>query len=121
MLFRSAYRVLKKGGCLFSFDPNAKNWAMWLHRSARSFIRSAKGRTENEEFFSSEQLDGALKLAGFREINVQAVSGVPFRYVESALMRSFLPLYNVIDFILGLTPPAKDFGSFIAASAVKGY
>ena len=114
-----ACRILKKGGCLVSFDPNRHNPFMWLYRHPHSPLYSSSGKTDNEQLLSIGQLRAALEGGGFVNIRVQAVSGIPFKYVASRVVRTFLPFYNALDYLLGISPWEKTIGSFVTAYAEK--
>lgn len=116
---REGCRILKSGGCVISYDPNLKNPFMWLYRHPSSPFFSKKGKTDNERLLTAEELDSLLKKTGFVNVAAQCISGVTFRYVESAVGRFLLPLYNLFEIVLGLTPPAAKYGSFVIAYGEK--
>jgi len=58
--------------------------------------------------------------AGFVEVKTRAISGITISYLESRTARIFLPFYNMIEYLLGLTPLAGTFGSFLICGARKG-
>ena len=113
-------RILKPGGHLFTIDPNLSNPCMWLYRSPSSPVYSDKGITANEKFFTARTLKNIFSEIGFKSINVFAISGMTYKFAESALITSILPFYNFWEFMLGLTPFAKVIGSFLIGHAVKG-
>ncbi|MCK4763075.1 MAG: class I SAM-dependent methyltransferase [Candidatus Aminicenantes bacterium] len=116
---REGFRLLKKGGCMLSYDPNIKNPAMWLYRHPASPFFSKKGKTDNEQLLSVSQLALSLQKTGFTNIDVHGIGGVTFKYVESRVGRLLLPFYNLFEALLGLIPPAKKYGSFVIAYGEK--
>jgi ubiquinone/menaquinone biosynthesis C-methylase UbiE len=113
------FRLLGKGGRLFAFDPNAHSPSMWLYRDPRSPLFSSKGKTDNEVLLSRRQLHGELSKSGFSDIDVRGVSGITFRYVESAAARVVLPAYNMYEHIVRYSPLESRIGTFLVSSAVK--
>lgn len=116
---KEGYRILKKGGCMVSFDPNAKNPFMWLYRHPKSPFFSQTGKTTNEKLISGKELKITLEEAGFGNVSAHCISGVTFKYIESNFGRLFLPLYNAMEFILGKLPLSKAFGSFVIGYGEK--
>jgi len=114
-------RILKPGGMLFSFDPNIHNPMMWLYRHPSSPFFSQLGKTENEILLSEKMLNSELTNAGFDNIDSYAIGGVTFKFVESrkGKRRWLLPLYNTFETVLGKTPLAKKYGSFLLGYAQK--
>ena len=113
------FRLLAPGGRLFAFDPNQRSPSMWLYRDARSPLCSTKGRTENEVLLSRVQLESELVSAGFCDIVVRGVSGISFKYVESAAARLILPLYNAYEQIIRHSPFEERLGTFLVSLASK--
>lgn len=116
---RESCRILKSGGCMISYDPNLKNPFMWLYRHPSSPFFSKKGKTDNERLLTAAELDSLLKKTGFVNVTARCISGVTFRYVESAAGRLLLPIYNLFEILLGLTPLAAKYGSFVIAYGEK--
>lgn len=113
-----AYRVLRDGGRFFSFDPNVYNPAMWLYRGRNSPLRSDVGVTENERLLSQGEITSVFQSAGLRT-QAKAVSGLPFRYVESDIAQKLLPVYNTLDRTLGALPIAQKVGAFVVCAGTK--
>ena len=112
-------RILKKGGLLFAFDPNLHNPFFWLYRRKKSFFYSLKGVTENEEPLTKKHIFKSMKLAEFNQINVYGISNMPFKYIDSKILRVFLPIYNLFDSFININPYVRNaFGSFLIT---KGY
>lgn len=116
---KESYRILKKKGCVVSYDPNINNPFMWLYRHPSSIISSRVGVTENERLLSSEDIESNLKRCGFGNIQSHCISSVPFRFVESKMGRMILPIYNFFDDILGKSPFALKHGAFLIGYAEK--
>ncbi len=116
---KEAYRILKKGGVLLSYDPHLYNPVMWLYRHPHSIFYSKKGITDNERLVSKEQMNEVLQTCKFSGIKIQAISGVTFSTMESPAARFLLPIYNLWEYGLGLLPIAKTIGSFLICYAEK--
>lgn len=116
---REGYRLLKTGGLMLSYDPNIKNPFMWLYRHPASPFFSKKGKTDNEQPLSTGELGAALQKAGFKNVNTQCTGGVTYRYVESAVIRLFLPLYNLFEILVGISPLRAKYGSFVIGYGEK--
>ena len=112
-------RILKPDGRLFVYDPNKASPSMWLYRSPQSPFYSQAGKTENEVLLSRQDLLGELKCAGFTNIDVQGLSGTTFRFVESKAARAILPLYNMYEILMMLSPFQRRLGTFLVSSASK--
>lgn len=113
-----AYRILKPGGRIFSYDPNFFNPPFWLYRSKSSPFYSSVGVTENERLLKTSEIITILKNEGF-EIKTKVISGIKFSYVESKKARLLLSVYNFMDQLLAITPFASLFGSFILGFGKK--
>jgi ubiquinone/menaquinone biosynthesis C-methylase UbiE len=114
-----AYRVLRPGGRVFGFDPSAHSPSMWLYRSPASPMYSRVGKTENEVLLTRIQLRSALSQAGFDRISVQGVGGMTYRYVMSRMARLCLPLYNVYEKLLRVSPFENWLGTFLISFGIK--
>jgi SAM-dependent methyltransferase len=118
---REARRLLKPGGRFFSYDPNGLSPSMFLYRDPRSPLYSPLGKTENEILLTRAQLSGELTAAGFGAPVVTGLSGVTYRYVEGALARKLLPIYNgVYENVMRLPGLQDTFGTFLIATAANG-
>lgn len=113
------YRILKKGGCMLSYDPNVKNPFMWLYRHHSSPFFSKTGKTDNERLLSVKEVNRAMKEARFVGIDSCCISGVTYKYVKSRLGMRLLPFYNAIEVFLGKLPLAQKYGSFLIGYGEK--
>ena len=113
------HRLLAPGGRLFAYDPNVQSPSMWLYRHPRSPLFSSKGKTENEVLLHRSQLQDEVRRAGFRDVQVQGLGGMTFRFVESKLAGVILPLYNLYEWLLRLSPLEDRLGTFLITVATK--
>ncbi|MBI2523106.1 class I SAM-dependent methyltransferase [Candidatus Woesearchaeota archaeon] len=116
---KEAYRVLRKGGRVFAYDPNKKNPIMWMYRDRKSPIHSTKGKTKNERLLTVEEIHKVLIKAGFHDVIVRGISDVGFKYVKSNIGKLFLPAYNIIEWAIDKTPFARYYGSFLISKGEK--
>ncbi len=117
-LAKEARRILKKGGKIFVFEPNASNPVLWLFRNKKSPVSSKKLKTPNEEFLDLGRIKSALEKENLRAMEIGCISGIsystdhfkklmPFPFHYSAYF------YNIFDAALNCTPLRKKRGSFI--------
>lgn len=118
-VLKESFRVLKKKGRIFAFDPHKKNPIMWLYRDKKSPFYSTKGITPNERLLEKKELCNVMKKIGFKKIVVKPISGITFRYVESRIGRYFLFLYNIIEKLFEKTGIEKKYGSLLLSYGVK--
>ena len=117
---REAFRLLKPGGRFLSYDPNAASPSMFLYRDPRSPLYSQVGKTENEVLLSRRQLTSDLVAAGFSDVRASGLSGIAYRYVEGALARKLLPLYNhLYEPLIRWSSLQGILGTFVVAAATK--
>lgn len=119
LCLKEAYRILKPGGCLVSFDPNLSSPFMWTFRYPKSPLYNSHGVTPNESPVSRSQMAGRLAKAGFKNFKGHGLGGISIQYVETPWARPFIALYNAFDSLLGMTPLARSFGAFLICYAEK--
>ncbi|MFC1674303.1 methyltransferase domain-containing protein [Candidatus Omnitrophota bacterium] len=117
-VIKEAYRVLRKGGRCFAYDPNSRNPIMQLYRNKHSLFYSDKGRTPNERLLTAEELFDTFTRAAFK-VDVFAISGLSYKYIEDKKIAIFLPIYNTIDYLLSMMPLSRRYGSFLITLAKK--
>ena len=119
-VLNESYRILKKGGIFFSFDPNLINPFFWLYRRKNSFFYSSKGVTENEQPITKKNIINSMKLANFNKINVYGISKMPFKYIDNKIFRILIPIYNMIDSFIDINPYIRNtYGSFLITKGFK--
>jgi ubiquinone/menaquinone biosynthesis C-methylase UbiE len=118
-ILREVFRVLKPGGRVFGFDPSAHSPSMWLYRSPSSPFYSSIGKTENEILLTRGQLESDLRQAGFEGIRIRGLGGITYKYVEGQVARVFLPLYNIYEKLLGMSPLESRLGTFLISFGRK--
>lgn len=112
-------RLLRPGGRLFAYDPSATSPSMFLYRDPRSPLYSSKGKTQNEVLLDRHELAAELREAGFERIEIQGTSGITFRWVDSGVARFLLPIYNLYEQVVRLSPFEDLFGTFLVTTAVR--
>jgi SAM-dependent methyltransferase len=113
------HRLLRPGGRVFAYDPSAQSPSMWLYRDPRSPLFSSKGKTDNEVLLRKDELREQLARAGFVEARVRGVSGITFRFVDSAIARKVLFAYNVYEQLVRYSPFEDRLGTFLVSFATK--
>ena len=113
------YRLLTPGGRLFAYDPHQHSPSMFLYRDPRSPLFSQAGKTENEVLLSRRQLRTELHTAGFNDVVIRGVAGITFDYVEGEVARRLLPLYNLYEHVVRLSPFEHVLGTFLVSFARK--
>jgi ubiquinone/menaquinone biosynthesis C-methylase UbiE len=116
---REGLRILKPQGRLFAYDPNAASPSMWLYRSPQSPLYSQAGKTDNEVLLSRRELMEEFESAGYNNIDVRGLSGTTFRFVESKFARAILPVYNMYEILMMLSPFQRRLGTFLISVATK--
>ena len=116
---REAWRILRPGGHLYAFDPNAHSPSMFLYRDPRSPLYSSEGKTENEVLLKSDELTGELRESGFAGVRVRGISGTTFKYVKGRVARLLLPAYAAYEELVRLSPWEGRLGTFLVSTATK--
>jgi hypothetical protein len=60
-----------------------------------------------------------MEEAGFSPVSIRGASGISFRYVEDHFARLLLPLYNLYEEIVRLSPFENRLGTFLVSLAIK--
>jgi hypothetical protein len=58
-------------------------------------------------------------MAGFESVQISGVGGISFRFVESRIAGLILPLYNLYERLLRLSPLEDRLGTFLITVATK--
>jgi ubiquinone/menaquinone biosynthesis C-methylase UbiE len=117
---KEAYRILKKDGHCFAIDPNNKNPVVWTFRNRKSLFFVRGETTLNERPLSGKEIKEVLLENGFKKIDIFSVCGMPARYIKNKILRIFLPIYNLFDYILGkIDPLSKRYGAFLLTCGQK--
>ena len=121
-VFKEAYRILKKGGRVYAFDPNYYNIIIWTYRI---LLGSKSQKTENEVLIKAEDIRKELKESGFTEIDVKSNANMTFdiRYFKKLVpfpIYYCAYVYNGIERILQFIKPLREkHGSFVITYAKK--
>lgn len=113
------YRVLKKGGRFWSYDPHKYNPAFLIYRDPSSPFMSKLGRTENERLMTRAELTEVCNKVGFVNINTKIISGITHSDIHGKLAQKILPIYNLWELLLGKLPLAKFIGSYVLGCGIK--
>jgi SAM-dependent methyltransferase len=116
-ILREARRILKRGGRVWAYDPSAHSPSMWLYRHPSSPLYSAAGKTDNEVLLTRHDLRAELAEAGFGDIEVRGIGGITYRYVEGTVAKLMLPLYNLYEHALRVSPLENRWGTFLISFA----
>ncbi len=119
---RESYRLLKKGGTLFAYDPHICNPFTWIYRSKSSPFYSSEGVTENESPLTKKEIRGGLGANGFVDYSVYCISGVTFNnkcQKFAPIVATMMRFYNVIERIIDFWPIRELLGSSILTVARK--
>jgi ubiquinone/menaquinone biosynthesis C-methylase UbiE len=117
-LAAEVFRVLGPGGRFVAFDPNRLNPLFWLYRDPSSPFYSRVGVTENERPLLAWQAAKAFGEAGF-EVRTEYLAGLPYRFVQSAAVRTLLPIYNAVDRWIFTLPPLAPLSPFVLTAGEK--
>jgi ubiquinone/menaquinone biosynthesis C-methylase UbiE len=115
---REAGRILRPGGKVFSLDPHHHNPVFWLFRAHESPLYCSKGVTSQERLLTTREFKEVFAANGFT-VRTKVISGIKFATVEAGFMKLFMPVYNVLDQILGLSPLAPLIGAWVVGFAQK--
>lgn len=121
-VFQEAFRILKKGGRIFAFDPHYYNLIIWTYRELLG-VKTQK--TENEVLLKAADLSSELKTAGFSVIDSSGTGNITFdrEYFKKLVPFPFyygVYVYNAIERCIHLIPYIrKRHGSFVITYARK--
>lgn len=121
-VFKEAFRILKKDGKIFAFDPHYYNLIIWTYRELLG-VKTQK--TENEVLIKPEEIKKELAEAGFKEIEVKGSANITFdkRYFEKLVpfpLYYGVYFYNAIERSIHLIKPLEEkHGSFAITYAQK--
>lgn len=118
-VMREVYRVLKKGGRFWSYDPHKYNPAFFIYRDSSSPFMSKIGRTENERLVTKAELKNVCTKVGFVNINTKIISGITHSYIHGNIAQMLLPIYNLWEILLGFSPFARFIGSYVLSCGIK--
>ena len=114
-----AFRVLRPGGVVFSFDPNLWHPAMALLRHPQSPLYQSHGVSPNERPLTERQLRKAFLSAGFPAPCVEAHSGIGYRELPVRSLAPFVRWFNSVDLLVERVGLGRAFGTFLIGSARK--
>lgn len=112
-------RVLKPGGSIFAFDPNALHPAMALFRLPGSPFYLSGGVSPDERPLRATALRSAVVAAGLQSVRQRCQSDIPYRRVGPRLLNAFLGMYNIADWLMERSRLSRWFGTFIVTCAQK--
>ncbi len=121
-VFKEAYRILKRDGRIFAFDPNYYNLIIWTYREVLG-IKTQK--TENEILIKKKIMREDLQAAGFDDIDVKSIANVTFSIEYFKKLVPFpiyysVYVYNMVEKCLNLIKPIREkYGSFVITYAKK--
>ena len=121
-VFKESYRILKKRGRIYGFDPNFYNLILWIYRKKLE-IKTQK--TENEVLIKAEEIEKELHEAGFSEINIKSTANMTFdiKYFKKLVpfpLYYCVYIYNLLERCLHrIKPLEKKYGSFVITYAIK--
>lgn len=119
---REPLRILRKGGVLFTYDPNLNNPFFWVYHSEKSPLYSADTITSNEKLFTRPQLEAAVLQAGFGIDSLRCISGVTLdsrNRKYSGYIKPVVHVYNAAEKLFDFALFNKHLGSSIICIARK--
>ncbi len=119
---KEAYRILKKGGILFTYDPHMNNPFIWIYRNKTSPFYSSVNITENERPLTKQEIKKALNSFNFTESKVYCISGVTLNTQNAKfekIVKTFMKLYNFVEKLIDFYPFDNILGSSIISVSKK--
>lgn len=121
-VFKEAFRILRKGGRIFAFDPHYYNLIIWTYRE---LLGVETQKTENEVLIKPEEIRKELREAGFTEIDAKGTANITF---DMQYFKKLVPfplyygvyVYNGIERTIQTIKPLQEkYGSFAITYARK--
>jgi len=121
-VFKEAYRILKKNGRIYGFDPNFYNLILWIYREK---LKIKTQKTENEVLIKAEEIEKELKEVGFSKIDVKSTANMTF---DINYFKKLVPfplyysahVYNLVEqFIQNIKSIREKYSSFVITYAQK--
>lgn len=116
---REAWRVLRRGGKVFSFDPNLLHPGMALFRHPSSPLYLAEGVSPNERPMLPRILVASFKAVGFTKIIQDCKADIPYRSFAPRILRPFVKTLNGANWLLDRCGLGRWFGTFVLVAAQK--
>lgn len=108
-----SFRVLKKNGVFFSYDPHLCNPFFWLFRRKSSLFYMKNGVTQNEEPLTEKKIVEATNNFNLEKIKIIKKSNFSYKKIHNSILNSFIPIYNFIDRLISIIGLEKIIGSFL--------
>ncbi len=121
-VFKEAFRVLRKNGRIFAFDPHYYNLIIWTYRE---LLGVKMQKTENEVLIKPEEIKKELTDAGFTRIDARGTANITFdrRYFKKLVPFPLwygVYVYNSIERGIHLIKKVEEkYGSFAISYAKK--
>ena len=114
-----ARRVLKPGGLVFAFDPNALHPPFAIFRNPKSPFYLSEGVSPDERPMRPRILRDLFQRSNLTHISQTCTSGISYRAVAPSGFNRLLPIYNRLDAALQASGLARWLGSFVITSGYE--
>ncbi len=74
---------------------------------------------DKERLLSGQDIYKVMKKVGYTRVDTHCISGVTFKTLESQVGKIFLPIYNIVEWFMGVLPLSKKYGSFLICYGEK--